>query len=59
LAQFEQRYKVTTDYFLAEMAAEGLAGGDAEYVEWAGEAKLLEGLKTELGELENARYQLS
>jgi hypothetical protein len=35
-----------------------LRGGDIEYVEWAGEAKLLAGLETELQELENARYQL-
>jgi hypothetical protein len=41
------------------MAAEDLAGGDLEYVEWAGEAKLLEGLNAELGELEGALYRLS
>ena len=40
------------------MTAEDLEGGDLEYVEWAGEAKLLEGLKAELAELEHARYQL-
>ena len=45
---FEQRYGVTTTVFLQEMTAEDLAGGDLEYVEWAGEAKLLEGLETEL-----------
>ena len=45
--------------FLCEMTAEDLAGGDLEYVEWAGEAKLLEGLTTELGELEHAHYRLS
>ena len=39
------------------MAAEDLEGGDLEYVEWAGEARLLEGLEAELQELENARYQ--
>jgi hypothetical protein len=32
-------------YPLQEMAAEDLEGGDLEYVEWAGEAKLLEGLE--------------
>jgi len=58
LAQFEQRYGVDTIHFLQEMAAEDLEGGDLEYVEWAGEAKLLEGLETELMELEHARYQL-
>ena len=58
LAEFERRYGVTTDRFLQEMAAEDLEGGDLEYVEWAGEARLLEGLEAELRELEHARYQL-
>jgi len=58
LTEFEHHYQVTTAHFLAEMAAEDLSGGDAEYVEWAGEAKLLAGLEAELGELEHARYQL-
>jgi hypothetical protein len=58
LAQFEQRYGVDTAHFLQEMAAEDLEGGDLEYVEWAGEAKLLEGLEAELTELEHVRYQL-
>ncbi len=52
LAQFEQRYGVDTARFLQEMAAEDLEGGDLEYVEWAGEAKLLEGLEVEPRELE-------
>ncbi len=58
LSRFEQRYGVDTAYFLQEMTAEDLEGGDLEYVEWAGEAKLLEGLEAELAELEHARYQL-
>ncbi|MBI5653166.1 MAG: hypothetical protein HZC40_22385 [Chloroflexi bacterium] len=58
LNEFERRYDVTTKHFLATMAAEDLPGGDVEYVEWAGEAKMLAGLETELRELENARYQL-
>ena len=45
LKVFEQRYGVTTAFFLHEMAAEDLAGGDVEYVEWAGEAGLLDGLE--------------
>ena len=32
--------------------AEDLEGGDLEYVEWAGEAKLLEGLEAELTKAE-------
>jgi hypothetical protein len=58
LAEFEAQYAVDTAQFLQEMAAEDLEGGDLEYVEWAGEAKLLEGLEAELTELEHARYQL-
>ena len=58
LVEFETRYGVNTDHFLKEMTAEDLAGGDVDYVEWAGEAKLLHGLETELRELEDARYQL-
>ena len=41
------------------MTAEDPTGGDMEYVEWAGEAKLLEGLKAELKEVEHAHYRLS
>ena len=48
LAQFEQRYGVDTEQFLREMTSEDLDGGDLEYVVWAGEAQLLEGLKSEL-----------
>ena len=59
LASFEARYGVDTAHFMREMAAEDLAGGDLEYVEWAGEAKLLEGLTAELGELEHAHYRFS
>mgnify|MGYP007112948611 CR=1 FL=1 len=58
MALFEERHGVSTEHFLTHMAAEDLAGGDLEYVEWAGEAKLLGSLETELGELEQARYEL-
>ncbi len=58
LAQFEQRYGVTTTYFLTEIAAEDLVEGDTEYVMWAGETGLLTGLETEYQELDNARRQL-
>jgi hypothetical protein len=58
LAYFEQQYNVTTERLLTQMTAEDLPGGDWEYVEWAGEAKLLAGLQAELEELEGASYQL-
>jgi hypothetical protein len=59
LAAYEARYGVDTSHFLGEMTAEDLQGGDLEYVEWAGEAKLLEGLEAELRELEHASYHVS
>jgi hypothetical protein len=58
LAMFEVRYGVDTTRFLHEMTAADLSGGDLEYVAWAGEAKLLEGLETELRELEHASYHI-
>ena len=58
LASLEERYETTTARFLAEMTAEDLEGGDLEYVEWAGEARMLEGLEVELRGLGDARFQL-
>jgi len=58
LAQFEQRYGTATDVFLSNLAAEDMEGGDLEYVEWAGEARLLATLENELAELEKARFEL-
>ena len=59
LKQFEEKYNVTTDYFLNGMVGEDLSDGDLEYVEWAGEAHLLSGLNLELNELENVSHQFS
>lgn len=56
LTNFEQRYGIKTEVFLREMVAEDLPGGDLEYIDWAGEAKILEGLETELRELEDVRF---
>jgi formylglycine-generating enzyme required for sulfatase activity len=58
LSAFEQRYGVSTTQFLNTMASEDLAGGDLDYVEWAGEARLLDGLQAELKDLEDAHYRL-
>lgn len=58
LLEFEKRYGVSTSYFLQTMTAEDLPEGDMEYITWAGEAKLLAGLESELVELEHAHYQL-
>lgn len=58
LAWFETQYGVSTDTFLAEMSAEDLVGGDMEYVEWAGEAHLLAGLKSEIEAIDRVQHQL-
>jgi hypothetical protein len=55
LAAFESRHGFDTARFLAEMTAEDLPEGDLEYVAWAGEAELLQGLEAELAELDDAR----
>lgn len=55
LTEFERRHNIHTDYFLENMTAEDLQGGDLEYVAWAGEAKLLAGLQNELAELIEAK----
>lgn len=52
LALFERKYGVTSEYFISEMAAEDLEGGDIEYVEWAGEYKLMQRAQEELRELQ-------
>ena len=45
---FEQRYQFSTAQLLAEKTADDLSGGDMDYIEWAGEAKILEGLNEEI-----------
>ncbi|MCD6336228.1 MAG: hypothetical protein J7M27_13040 [Candidatus Latescibacteria bacterium] len=42
LVPFEQKYSVSSEYFISEMAAEDLKGGDEEYVRWAGEYRLMQ-----------------
>lgn len=56
LAPFEQKYGVTSEHFMSEMAAEDLEGGDEEYVHWAGEYKLMERLHDKLQQLQEIRY---
>jgi hypothetical protein len=56
LARFEQRYDVTSEQFIADMAAEDLEGKDDEYVQWAGEYRLTERLKTRLSRIQEIRF---
>jgi hypothetical protein len=56
LAPFEEKYGVTSEYFMAEMTAEDLEGKDDEYVHWAGEYKLVQRLQDKLRKLQEIRY---
>jgi hypothetical protein len=56
LAKFEAMYQVPSEKFISEMAAEDLFEGDIEYVEWAGEYKILQKLKEDLERLEAVEY---
>jgi hypothetical protein len=44
LANYEHQYQVSSEYFIESMTAEDLAGGDDEYISWAGEFKLYQRL---------------
>ncbi len=57
LKPFEDRYGVTSEHFMAEMATEDLEGGDDEYVQWAGEYKLMCDLKEKLAQLREIQIQ--
>lgn len=52
LLPFERRYGVATEHFIEHMAAEDLQGGDDEYVQWAGEYRLMQQLKEDLVRLQ-------
>ena len=56
LAPFEEKYGVTSEYFLAAMTAEDLEGKDDEYVRWAGEYKLMQRLQDKLRKLQEISY---
>lgn len=53
---FEERYRVSSDDFLRNFAAEDLAEGDREYVCWAGEIKLRERISAQLETLKSIQY---
>lgn len=56
LAPFEEKYGVTSEHFIAEMTAEDLEGKDDEYVQWAGEYKLMQRLQGKLHKLQEINY---
>lgn len=51
LLPFEKRYGVSSTTFSTEFAAEDLRGGDDEYVQWAGEYRLMQRLEEKLTQL--------
>lgn len=57
LDPFEQTYHVTSEHFINEMTAEDVSGGDNEYVEWAGEYRLMKRLEEKLHQLRGIRYR--
>ena len=56
LAVFEEKYGVSSVVFMDEWTAENLEGKDIEYVEWAGEIKLVFRLKERLAILKDIEY---
>jgi hypothetical protein len=52
LQAFERRYGMPSEEFIKKTTAEDLSGGDLDYVEWAGEWKILQQLKENLRRLE-------
>ncbi len=59
LSPFEKKYKVTSEYFITNLASEDLEGGDDEYVSWAGEYKLWKRLEKKLSDLKDIEYENS
>lgn len=56
LRAFESRYGMASVEAMATAAAEDLAGGDLDYVEWLGEWQTLQQLREDLGQLEALEY---
>ena len=56
IREFETRYRVASDVFLRDCAAESLAGGDREYVSWAGELKVRDRIVAQLDALKGIQY---
>jgi hypothetical protein len=55
-AVFEARHGYSSERFIMERTAEDIAGGDDEYVEWAGEYKLKQRLEAHRERLRGVQY---
>jgi hypothetical protein len=56
LAVYENKYRVSSEYFMDSMTAEDLMGGDDEYIGWMGEFKLYQKLLTKQKTLQDIDY---
>ncbi|MEW6218006.1 MAG: hypothetical protein AB1634_00545 [Thermodesulfobacteriota bacterium] len=56
LAEREKKYGISSELFLEQYAAEDLAGGDQEYMEWAGEVQILARITDDLRRLKAIEY---
>jgi uncharacterized protein YydD (DUF2326 family) len=56
LKQLEEKYQVSSEFFLANYTAEDLQGGDEEYISWLGEIKTKERLIYSLEKLQQIKY---
>ena len=56
LSVFEKKYGVSSEKFLNTLTAEDLDGHDLEYVEWAGELKLVTRLQERFDILKGIKY---
>lgn len=56
LLPFERKYGVSSGHFIEHMTAEDLQDGDDEYVQWAGEYRLMQRLEAKLERLQEVEY---
>lgn len=56
IRQFEQTYKIPSEKFLMEFAAEDMKNRDSEYVEWAGELRIRDRIAKDLKRLREIEY---
>jgi hypothetical protein len=56
LLKFEDKYQISSDFFITHWTAENLVGGDDEYVSWAGEIQIKKKLMNALQKLEAIEY---
>ncbi|WP_373478376.1 hypothetical protein [Geminocystis sp.] len=56
LRQFEEKYQISSEFFVDNWTAEDLEGGDDEYITWFGEIKTKEKLIYSLEKLQQIKY---